>query len=141
MVPITTVVACIITLLVSLVLPIVVLIGLAVKNKKQGIVSAWLLGAAGFFVTQILIRLPILTALQSQSWFAVFAKNNPFIYAFGLAFTAGLLVGGAICGSEADGEKFDLEAVSGCRSGPWRHRGNTTHRYDLCKQSDLYRND
>lgn len=90
MVPITTVFACIITLMVSLVLPIVVLIGLAVKNKKQGIISAWLLGAAGFFVTQILIRLPILTVLQSQSWFAVFAQNNPFIYAFGLAFTAGL---------------------------------------------------
>ena len=90
MVPITTVVACIITLLVSLVLPIVVLIGLAVKNKKQGIVSAWLLGAAGFFVPQILIRLPILTVLQSQSWFAVFAQNNPFLYAFALAFTAGL---------------------------------------------------
>ena len=60
MVPITTVFACIITLMVSLVLPIVVLIGLAVKNKKQGIVSAWLLGTAGFFVPQILIRLPIL---------------------------------------------------------------------------------
>ena len=40
MVPITTVFACIITLMVSLVLPIVVLIGLAVKNKKQGIISA-----------------------------------------------------------------------------------------------------
>ena len=90
MVPITTVVACIITLLVSLVLPIVVLIGLAVKNKKQGIVSAWLLGAAGFFVPQMLIRLPILTVLQSQSWFAVFAQNNLFLYSFGLAFTAGL---------------------------------------------------
>lgn len=90
MVPISTVVACVITLLVSLVLPIVVLIGFTAKNKKQGIVSAWLLGAAGFFVTQILIRLPILTVLQSQSWFAVFAQNNPFIYAFGLAFTAGL---------------------------------------------------
>ena len=90
MVPVTTVVACVITLLVSLVLPSVVLIGFAVKNKKQGIVSAWLLGAAGFFVTQILIRLPILTVLQSQSWFAAFAQNNLFIYAFGLAFTAGL---------------------------------------------------
>ena len=90
MVPITTVVACVITLFVSLVLPVVALIVFAVKNKKQGIVSAWFLGAAGFFVTQMLIRLPILTVLQSQSWFAVFAQNHVFVYAFGLAFTAGL---------------------------------------------------
>ena len=90
MVSMMTVVACLITLLISLVLPIIVLVGFAAKNKKQGIVSAWLLGAAGFFVTQILIRLPILTLLQSQSWFAVFAQNNVFFYTFCLAFTAGL---------------------------------------------------
>ena len=90
MVSITTIIACVITLLVSLVLPVAVLIGFALKNKKQGIVSAWLLGAAGFFVPQMLIRLPILTVLQSQSWFAVFAQNNLFLYSFGLAFTAGL---------------------------------------------------
>ena len=90
MVSITTIIACVITLLVSLVLPVAVLIGFALRNKKQGIVSAWLLGAAGFFVPQMLIRLPILTVLQSQSWFAVFAQNNLFLYSFGLAFTAGL---------------------------------------------------
>lgn len=71
MVSIMTVVACIITLLISLVLPIAILIGLAVKNRKQGIGSAWLLGAAGFFVTQILIRLPILTFLQRQDFLSV----------------------------------------------------------------------
>ena len=85
-----TIVACVITLLISLVLPVAILIGFAVKSKRQGIISAWLLGAAGFFVTQMLIRLPILTALQSQSWFMDFAQNHLFIYAFGLAFTAGL---------------------------------------------------
>ena len=90
MVPVTTVIACVITLLVSLVLPVAALVVYAVKNKKQGIVSAWLLGAAGFFVTQILIRLPILTALQSQSWFGEFAQKHLFLYAFALAFTAGL---------------------------------------------------
>lgn len=90
MVPVMTVIACVVTLLVTLVLPVAVLIVYALKNRRQGIVSAWLLGAAGFFVTQILIRLPILTALQSQSWFASFAQNNLFLYAFALAFTAGL---------------------------------------------------
>ena len=90
MVPVSTVIACCITLFVSLILPVLVLIILAVRYKKQGIVSAWLLGAAGFFVTQILIRLPVLTALQNQAWFSGFSKNHLFAYAFSLAFTAGL---------------------------------------------------
>lgn len=90
MISIATVFCVLISLLVSLVLPVVLLIFFALRNKKQGIPSAWLLGAAGFFVTQILIRLPILTALQSQSWFAEFANSHLFLYAFALAFTAGL---------------------------------------------------
>ena len=81
---------CILTLLVSLVLPVLVLVVFCAKCRKQGILAAWLLGAAGFFVTQILIRLPILTALQDQSWFLNFAQNHLFGYAFSLAFTAGL---------------------------------------------------
>ena len=90
MVSTASVLLCILTLFISLILPVLVLVILAVKYKKQGIVSAWLLGAAGFFVTQILIRLPILTALQNQDWFLNFAQNHLFGYAFGLAFTAGL---------------------------------------------------
>ena len=90
MISLSTIIACCVTLAVSLILPVLVLICLAMKNKKQGIVSAWLLGAAGFFVTQILIRIPILTALQNQSWFLTFAQNHLFSYAFSLAFTAGL---------------------------------------------------
>jgi len=85
-----TILSCVLTLFVTLVLPVAILIVFSGKNKKQGIVSAWLLGAAGFFVTQILIRLPILTALQGQSWFTSFAQNQMFLYAFSLAFTAGL---------------------------------------------------
>lgn len=90
MVSVSAILFCVITLLVSLVLPVAALIAFAVRNKKQGIVSAWLLGAAGFFVTQILIRLPVLTFLQRQSWFAAFSQNRLFLYAFSLAFTAGL---------------------------------------------------
>ena len=90
MVPAKTIIACVVTLLITLVLPVVVLIVYAVKNKKQGIVSAWLLGAAGFFVTQILVRIPILTVLQTRPWFLTLAQNAVFAYAFSLAFTAGL---------------------------------------------------
>lgn len=90
MIPVSTILFCILTLFISLILPVLVLIVFAVMHKKQGIMSAWLLGAAGFFVTQILIRLPILTALQNQPWFLSFAQNHLFGYAFSLAFTAGL---------------------------------------------------
>ena len=90
MVPVSSIFSCCITLFISLILPILLLIVFTFKNRKQGIVSAWLLGAAGFFVTQILLRLPILTALQGQSWFLNFANSHLFAYAFGLAFTAGL---------------------------------------------------
>ena len=90
MVSTSTIVTCVITLFVSLLLPLLVLVVLAVKCKKQGIVSAWLLGAAGFVVTQICIRLPILTAVSKQSWFLEFSQNHLFLYSFSLAFTAGL---------------------------------------------------
>jgi len=90
MIPIASIAACFITLFISLFLPILLLVVYAAKHKKQGILSAWLLGAVGFFVTQMLIRLPILTALQNQSWFLSFTNSHLFAYAFGLAFTAGL---------------------------------------------------
>ena len=80
----------IITLFISLILPPAFLIVYALRNKKQGIWSAWLLGALGFVVPQILIRLPILTGLSQSAGFAAFAQNHPVPYGFGLAFTAGL---------------------------------------------------
>lgn len=90
MVSSATILCVCISLVISLVLPVILLILYAAKHKKQGILSAWILGAAGFFVTQILIRLPILTALQSKTWFLDFSRNHLFSYAFSLAFTAGL---------------------------------------------------
>ena len=67
----------IITLFISLILPPAFLIVYALRNKKQGIWSAWLLGALGFFVPQILIRLPLLTRLSQSAGFAAFAQNHP----------------------------------------------------------------
>lgn len=90
MVPALTVVFCVVTLLISLILPVAVLILMHRKYKGEKIIPAWLLGAAGFFVTQMLIRLPILTALQNMGWFEEFSRNHLFLYAFSLAFTAGL---------------------------------------------------
>jgi len=85
-----TLVTCLITLFVTLLLPVILISVFSFRNKKQKLLSAWVLGAAGFFVTQMVIRLPILTVLQSQPWFISFSQNNGFLYAFTLAFTAGL---------------------------------------------------
>lgn len=90
MIPNLTLIFCLITLAVCLVLPVVVILVLSLKNKGKKLPSAWLLGTAGFFVTQMVIRLPILTALQSQPWFVSFSESNGFLFAFMLAFTAGL---------------------------------------------------
>lgn len=90
MVSAATILACVFTLTVCLVLPVVLLLLLARRYKEEKIFPAWLLGAAGFVVTQMLIRVPILTVLQTQSWFVAFSQKNPFLYAFALAFTAGL---------------------------------------------------
>lgn len=90
MIPTASLITCAISLAVSLLLPVLVLAVFALRNRKQGILSAWLLGAAGFVVTQLLIRVPILNALATQDWFLRFSQEHLFLYAFSLAFTAGL---------------------------------------------------
>ena len=90
MIPISNVLACIVTLFLSLILPLAFWIVYGIKNKGQDIWSAWLLGAAGFVITQVLIRLPILTALSRTDGFLTFSQSHPVLYGFSLAFTAGL---------------------------------------------------
>lgn len=84
------IIACCITLFISLVLPIGGLIFYARKHKGGGIVSAWVVGALGFFVPQVLIRLPILSALSANAGFLSWAQNHLLLYTLGLALTAGL---------------------------------------------------
>ena len=79
-----------VTLFISLILPVVALIVYAVKNKKQGVASAWFLGAAGFFVTQIVIRVPILSTLSLMPGFVSFVENHYVLYALMLGLTAAL---------------------------------------------------
>lgn len=79
-----------ITLFISLLLPMILLIFYGMKNQKMGVVSAWFFGAAGFFIPQMLIRIPILSFLGSEEWFVSFAEGHYLIYAIILAFTAAL---------------------------------------------------
>ena len=88
MIPNATILCCIITLFISMFLPLILLLVFALRNRKQGIVSAWIIGALGFFIPQMLIRLPILTLLSPQ--LAKFVVFSPLLYALTLAVTAGL---------------------------------------------------
>lgn len=85
-----TIAACCVTLFVALVLPVAALMILSRKWKLHHVFSAWLLGAAGFFIPQMLIRLPILNLLSAQEGFQAFAQNYFPIYGFLLALTAAL---------------------------------------------------
>lgn len=77
------------TLFVSLVLPAAVLIVLSRKWKLNHIPSAWFLGAAGFFIPQMLIRLPVMNGFAANLNFQQFAENHYILYCLILAFTAG----------------------------------------------------
>ena len=80
----------VVTLIVTLIGPIVAMIVYGVKNKGMGVWKAWLLGAAGFFVLQVLIRLPILSVLGMFPWFQTFAEHQYIVYCLILAVTAAL---------------------------------------------------
>lgn len=90
MVGVSTIIAVCVTLFISLVLPIVVYIMYGVKNKGKGVWTAWLLGAAGFFVFQMIIRVPILNLLSLNAGFVAFSQEHYILYCFILALTAAL---------------------------------------------------
>lgn len=90
MVSMAVIIAMVVTLFISLFLPIIIYIIYGVKNKGKGVWLAWLLGAVGFFVPQVLIRLPILSALSTNNGFLSFATQHYVLYCLVLAFTAGL---------------------------------------------------
>ena len=109
MVPIGTILACALVFLISTVLPLGVLALFGLKYRNRGILTAWLIGAAGFFVPQILIRIPILTILQNQEWFIRFSANSGFLYAVSLAFSAGLFeLAGRYCVARILERKLDF---------------------------------
>ncbi len=85
-----TIITVCITLFICLVLPVIAYVVYGVKNKGKGAFTAGLLGAAGFFVMQIVIRTPILSILSLNEGFLSFAMNHYVLYCFILALTAAL---------------------------------------------------
>jgi len=84
----TSIVFMIITLAISIFVPIFFL--LVLLRGRKGVFSAWVAGALGFFVLQMVIRIPILQFLGTQPWFQSFAREQAVLFAFSLALTAGL---------------------------------------------------
>ncbi len=77
-----------ITLIITIVLPIIFFVFLAVKYK--GIIPAIIAGVLGFYTSQILIRLPILQFLSTLPAVSEFASNYTEIYVLILGITAAL---------------------------------------------------
>lgn len=59
-------------------------------RKKRNVWMMFVLGALAFFLSQILLRIPLLTALSSNYNIGFYFSFHPFIYLIFLAFTAGL---------------------------------------------------
>ena len=78
----------IITLALSVLLPLAFLL-ILIKGRK-GVFSIWIAGALGFFIPQMIIRIPILQFLGTLPGFKEFAENQTYLYIFLLALTAGL---------------------------------------------------
>jgi len=90
MVSILSIICMIITLFLSLVLPIAVFIRYGKAHKQKGIWMAGILGACGFTLLQIGIRLPVLSIIGAIPGFLSWVEKNYILYCFLLAFTAGL---------------------------------------------------
>ncbi len=83
-------IAIIITLLVTLIAPVIVWIIYGVKNKGKGVWKALALGAAGFVLLQMIIRMPILNIVSLIPGFGTFVAEYYVVYCLILAITAAL---------------------------------------------------
>lgn len=90
MVSTASMIAIIITLFITLIAPVVVWIIYGVKNKGKGVWKAFVLGAAGFVLLQMIIRMPILNIVSLIPGFGTFVAEYYVVYCLILAITAAL---------------------------------------------------
>ena len=88
MVPVSNIIACYVTLFISLLLPLFGGVLFLSLHRKEGLTSAWLLGVLGFFVPQMVVRTPLLQLLSPH--LADLSLTHPLVYGLGLALTAAL---------------------------------------------------
>ena len=90
MVSTASMIAIIITLFITLIAPVMVWIIYGVKNKGKGVWKAFVLGAAGFVLLQMIIRMPILNIVSLIPGFGTFVAEYYVVYCLILAITAAL---------------------------------------------------
>lgn len=89
MVPTTSFIAMIVTLLICFLVPIGLLI--IVRLKSKNVTGAFFAGAAAFYISQMLIRLPIIQLLLPKfKWYTAFAENNVLLFIVLLSLSAAL---------------------------------------------------
>lgn len=88
MISVSVVLAFSLALFLTLLFPVMLLIFLAATKRIEA--KAMWLGFASFFVSQILLRLPLLQLLSGQEWYLTFAKSYAPLLVVLLAFSAGL---------------------------------------------------
>ncbi len=87
MVPSLTITFLVVSALITIVLPVLV----AILFWQNGLTKWWvfLAGMAGFIITQMIIRIPLMQYFATQGWYTAFAEHTIPFYLFS-AFTAGL---------------------------------------------------
>lgn len=95
----TLILAFVIAILFTLVLPFVLVIVLGARRKIS--IIPMLVGAAAFFISQIILRVPLLSLLGTQEWYVAFAQQNMIVALLLVCLSAGLFeesarLGGAL---------------------------------------------
>lgn len=90
MISIISIVSMCVTLAVTLVLPLGIFVGYGIKKNRNDVWLAGVLGAVGFVLLQINIRLPLLNSAAARPEFMEWVERNYILYCLALAFTAGL---------------------------------------------------
>ena len=74
--------------LIFIIIPLLLLVKFSRTNKGIGI--SFLTGMLVFFLSQVCLRLPLLSFLNTKLSFSMFIVENPVLYGLLLAFSAGV---------------------------------------------------
>lgn len=113
----SSIAAMVLTLLLSLVLPVAAYIVYGARHRRQGVWTAWLWGTLGFFVPQILLRLPLTAWASAQAGFRAFAEQQFIWYVLLMASTAALFETAGRCGIALILSRRGLSASRGMAAG------------------------
>ena len=77
-----------IVILVCFLMPI--LLTICLSRKQKGLWVSFVVGMLAFVISQMVLRLPLLSIMTQQRSISLFTLKHPVLYILILAFTAGL---------------------------------------------------